>query len=242
MPSHFNWTLPRPAGRVISHVRAGKWPWLTLRYYVGMLCDWGISLKTFFQYSWHPGPVSNLEFPVYEAGVIRPVSWRFFLISCSLNVHVWHPAVFSNVNQNNFFCSIGTTLWIKKFLFVYNSCFVLFTKAISRQNNYKYIKQINLISHAWLQAYVALQLRSTVFWDVTQRRAVISWPLKMGPIGCFETSVRNCHSYLLIPWSRVLFEKLTGSQIVKKCPAFNGTWKFITAFTTACHMSISWAR
>jgi hypothetical protein len=34
-------------------------------------------------------------------------------------------------------------------------------------------------------------------------------------------------SYLLIysltPWSRVLLEKLTGSQLVKKFPAFNGT-------------------
>ena len=30
-------------------------------------------------------------------------------------------------------------------------------------------------------------------------------------------------TYLLTPWSRVLFEKLTGSQLVKKFSAFYGT-------------------
>jgi hypothetical protein len=29
--------------------------------------------------------------------------------------------------------------------------------------------------------------------------------------------------YLLTPWSRVLLERLTGSQLVKKFPAFYGT-------------------
>ena len=39
------------------------------------------------------------------------------------------------------------------------------------------------------------------------------------------------HTYLLTPWSRVL-EKLTGLQLVKKFPAFYGTRRFITAFTS----------
>jgi hypothetical protein len=30
-------------------------------------------------------------------------------------------------------------------------------------------------------------------------------------------------TYLLTPWSRVLLEKLTGRQLVKKFPAFYGT-------------------
>jgi len=34
--------------------------------------------------------------------------------------------------------------------------------------------------------------------------------------------------YLLTPWSRVLLQNLTGSQLVKKFPAFYGTPKFIT--------------
>jgi len=40
-------------------------------------------------------------------------------------------------------------------------------------------------------------------------------------------------------WSRVFLEKLTGSQPVKKFPTFYGTWKFITAFTSAHHLSLS---
>ena len=44
--------------------------------------------------------------------------------------------------------------------------------------------------------------------------------------------------YLLNPWSRVLLEKLTGSQLVKKFPTFYGTRMFITAFTRARHLPI----
>ena len=44
---------------------------------------------------------------------------------------------------------------------------------------------------------------------------------------------------LLTPWSRVLLEKLTGFQLVKKFPAFYGTRRFITAFTSARHLSLS---
>ena len=46
----------------------------------------------------------------------------------------------------------------------------------------------------------------------------------------------------LTAWSRVLLEKLTGSQLVKKFPAFYGTQRFIIAFRRAGHLSLSWAR
>ena len=49
-------------------------------------------------------------------------------------------------------------------------------------------------------------------------------------------------TYLLTPWSRVLPEKLTGSQLVKKFPAFYGTRKLITAFTKTHQLSLSWVR
>ena len=39
--------------------------------------------------------------------------------------------------------------------------------------------------------------------------------------------------------STVLLEKLTGPQPVKKFPAFYGTRRFIAAFTSARHMSVS---
>jgi hypothetical protein len=46
----------------------------------------------------------------------------------------------------------------------------------------------------------------------------------------------------LTPRSRVFLEKLTGPQLVKNSPAFYGTRRFITAFITACYLSLSWAR
>ena len=49
------------------------------------------------------------------------------------------------------------------------------------------------------------------------------------------------HTYLLTPWCRVLLEKLTGLQLVKKSLAFYGTRRFITALTSVCHLSLSWA-
>ena len=43
--------------------------------------------------------------------------------------------------------------------------------------------------------------------------------------------------YFLTQWSRVLLEKLTNSQIVKKFPIFYETRRLITAFTNARHLS-----
>ena len=48
-------------------------------------------------------------------------------------------------------------------------------------------------------------------------------------------------THLLTPWCRVLLEKLTGLQLVKKFPAFHGTRSFITALTSVRHLSLSWA-
>jgi len=43
----------------------------------------------------------------------------------------------------------------------------------------------------------------------------------------YTYSVTHLHTPLI----RVIHEKLTGSQLVKKFPAFYGTWRFITAFS-----------
>jgi len=48
-------------------------------------------------------------------------------------------------------------------------------------------------------------------------------------------------TYLLTPRCRVLLEKLTGLQLVKKFPAFYGTQRFITALISVRHLSLSWA-
>ena len=46
---------------------------------------------------------------------------------------------------------------------------------------------------------------------------------------------------ILTPWCRVLLEKLTGLQLIKKFPAFHGTRRFITALTSVLHLSLTWA-
>ena len=51
----------------------------------------------------------------------------------------------------------------------------------------------------------------------------------------------HSHTHLLTSWSRILLEKLAGFQQVKKFPAFYGTRRFITAFTSARHLSLSYA-
>jgi hypothetical protein len=57
---------------------------------------------------------------------------------------------------------------------------------------------------------------------------------------CYTHRVLLLHShmltYLLTASSRVLLEKLTGSQLVKKFPSFYGTQRFISAFTSARHL------
>jgi len=46
-------------------------------------------------------------------------------------------------------------------------------------------------------------------------------------------------TYLLTPWRGVLLEKLTGSQLVNKFPAFNGPRRLIIALTSAHYLSLS---
>ena len=53
------------------------------------------------------------------------------------------------------------------------------------------------------------------------------------------TIVGNVITCLITQWSRVLLENLTGFQLVKKFSAFYGTRRFITAFTSARHLSLS---
>ena len=58
----------------------------------------------------------------------------------------------------------------------------------------------------------------------------------------YFTNVNSFYTFLITPWDRVLLVKPTGSQLVNKFSAFYGTWRFITTFTNARHLSLSWAR
>jgi hypothetical protein len=48
-------------------------------------------------------------------------------------------------------------------------------------------------------------------------------------------------TYLIIPWSRVLLEKLTSSAASQKIPRIFGTRRFLIVPTSARHLSLSWA-
>ena len=57
-----------------------------------------------------------------------------------------------------------------------------------------------------------------------------------------SSSLTFLFTYLLTPpRCRVLPEQLTGFQLVKKFPAFHGARRFITALTSVCYLSVSWA-
>jgi len=45
-------------------------------------------------------------------------------------------------------------------------------------------------------------------------------------------------TYSLIPWSRILREKLTGFHLVRNSPRFIGTQRLITAFTSNRHLPL----
>jgi len=71
-------------------------------------------------------------------------------------------------------------------------------------------------------------------------RPEISRPLH-DPHNTYHCLFNRLVEDLLTPWYRVLLEKLTGLQLVKKFPAFHGTRRFITALTSVRHLSLSWA-
>jgi hypothetical protein len=59
---------------------------------------------------------------------------------------------------------------------------------------------------------------------------------------CILTYLITYLTFLITPCRRVLLEKLTGSQLFKQFPAIYATQKFITAFTSARHLFLSWFR
>ena len=76
--------------------------------------------------------------------------------------------------------------------------------------------------------------------SVKRYRKCIRVAVLQGPSNVCFLRVFPQITYLLTPWCRVLLEKLTGLQLVKKFPTFHGTWMFITALTSVRHLSLSW--
>jgi hypothetical protein len=96
--------------------------------------------------------------------------------------------------------------------------------------------------------------RKSNFNDFPKTATEIAWPTTSYPKRVLEISnlqkvarlsseiaadVLQSFQYFLTPLSRILLEKLTGFQLVRKFPAFYGTRRFITAFTSVLHLSLS---
>ena len=87
-----------------------------------------------------------------------------------------------------------------------------------------------------------LSLLRCVNWQIIQtfRRSIL-YQTKFLNLILVILSITYLLTYLLTPWCRVLLEKLTGLQLVKKLHAFHGNRRFITALTSVHHLSLSWA-
>jgi hypothetical protein len=82
----------------------------------------------------------------------------------------------------------------------------------------------------------------SVLWKTcTARKLLCELHVSVLHVANLVSSTEDFTYSLLTPYSTVLLQKLTGLQLAKKFPAFYGTRKFITAFTSVRHLSLSWA-
>ena len=84
-----------------------------------------------------------------------------------------------------------------------------------------------------------IQLCCSANWPYGCRVSTLIISTCIGLLSPSSPSLSWTITYLLTPCSRVLLEKLTGFQLVKKFPTFYGTRRFITTFTSARHLSLS---
>jgi len=91
------------------------------------------------------------------------------------------------------------------------------------------------------QLAILKALQHTVNIHVEDKMVTVYTDSRMTLDSLKNTNIHTALTYLLTPRCRVLLEKLTGLQLVKKFPAFHGTPRFITALTRVRHLSLSWA-
>jgi hypothetical protein len=85
----------------------------------------------------------------------------------------------------------------------------------------------------WVRSSFSVPSSPRMFWLFLE-----SSTLQMKVLQSFETSVNSMEQRS--SWEPVWFS--VGSQVIKKFPAFDGTRRFITAFTRTHHLSLSWTR
>ena len=84
----------------------------------------------------------------------------------------------------------------------------------------------------WMQlCWMVVLIDSLFHISVLYMYGSLFWQLIIRPIAIYLT-----------PWSTALHEQPAVSQPVNKFPVFYRKWKFITVFTTACHLSFNSAR
>ena len=136
-----------------------------------------------------------------------------------------------------------TACKVQKYIYIYICLsFELNVTCWRRKINGGIAPYINNHSSGWRRV-----ISFSLFWDVTQRRLVVSYrrfgttinPIFKGQASGLHTS--SAWGYLLTPCSRVLLEKLTAFQLVKKFSTFYGNRRFIIAFTSVCHLPLSWS-
>jgi hypothetical protein len=138
-------------------------------------------------------------------------------VSMLLRKIIWSNAHCNFLNFSSPSCSLVT--WLLKYKYMCVSLNSIFITAGVTLGLWHWGETVDL---AWEQCWSVL----TLLW------------LKV--IGYWR-KLHNVYS-LLTPWCRVLLEKLPGLQLVKKFAAFYGTRRFTTSFTSARHLSLTWAR
>jgi len=94
--------------------------------------------------------------------------------------------------------------------------------------------------HSWISSSVFFLIYKPAM-DTIQHNAARLYNCDETGITIVQHKLTYLLTYLLTPRWRILLEKLTGLQLVKKFPAFHGTRRFITALTSVRCLSLSWA-
>ena len=94
---------------------------------------------------------------------------------------------------------------------------------------------------AAIQEIPCISRNLKVHYCTHKRPPTVSIMGQPNPVRIPTSHLLEILTFLLTPWCRVLLEKLTGLQLVKKFPAFHGTRWFITALTSFHHLSLLWA-
>ena len=106
-------------------------------------------------------------------------------------------------------------------------CSLTLNVPFSKGKSFTSIEQTDVESFCFAPTFLYV-LRPTI--NYLNERSVSSETILLGI---------NVLIFILTPWSRVILEKLTGSEASQEIPRIFGTRRFITVLTSARHLSLS---